>query len=96
MRYILIWLLIFVGSILIYRAIVDVQQNQKFENLSFTDFINKLENVDEVKIKGNKIEGTFRDGKAFRTYGLVEWELIKKLYESGVKVNIVPEENLLF
>ncbi len=92
MRYILIWLLIFVGSILVYRAVVDVQQNQKFENLSFTDFINKLENVDEVKIRGNKIEGSFKDGKAFRTYGLVEWELIKKLYESGVKVNIIPEE----
>jgi len=92
MKYLVLWILIFTGAILLYRAIVDIQESQKVEFISFTDLIKDIENIKEVRVKGNRIDGEFKDGRAFKTYGPVEWELLKTFSEKNVKVTIIPEE----
>ncbi len=92
MRYIFVWILIFVLAIIIYRATLDIYDTAKFKTLSLTEFIANVENTEEVRIKGDKIEGKLKDGTLFKTYGVISWELIKLLVEKGVIVNVLPEE----
>lgn len=96
MRYLVLWIIIFALALLVYRITLDIQTSQKYKDIPFSEFINKMDDVEEVVIKGSKIEGKYKSGEYFRTSGIVEYELIKTLSQKGVSVNIIPEEKSSF
>jgi cell division protease FtsH len=63
--------------------------------LAYSDFIDQVENgrVLEVKIKGQEIEGQFRDGAQFQTYAPPDDPgLVKKLRDNGVRMAAAPPD----
>ena len=86
----IIWAVILV-AVFAVSTYLDGNNNSK-NNINFSDFINKVENsqVSEVKIKGNDLNGTLKDGSAFYTYLPYYPNLIEKLYEKGVAINSLP------
>ena len=93
----LIWVAI------IFAVFVVIQQSStggRTEQLSFTQFVNKSINIKdvpepqrvaEVTIRGNNIEGTFHNGKQFRTTGDIK-EYHKDLISNGVEINYERDE----
>ncbi len=92
MRYLVIWVIVFAVALLIYKVSLDIQKSSQYKSISFSDFVNKLDDVQEVFIKGEKIEGKFKSGEYFVTSGIIEFELVKMMVEKGVSVNLVPVE----
>ena len=86
----IIWAVILV-AVFAVSTYLDGNNNSK-NNINFSDFISKVENsqVSEVKIKGNDLNGTLKDGSAFYTYLPYYPNLIEKLYEKGVAINSLP------
>jgi cell division protease FtsH len=86
----IIWAIILV-VIFVVSAYVDGGSNSKNE-IKFSEFINKVDSseVSEVKIKGNDLSGTLKNGSTFYTYLPHYPNLIDKLYEKGVAINSVP------
>jgi len=86
----IIWAVILV-AVFAVSTYLDGNNNSK-NNVNFSDFINKVENsqVSEVKIKGNDLNGTLKDGSTFYTYLPYYPNLIEKLYEKGVAINSLP------
>lgn len=86
----IIWAVILV-AVFAVSTYLDGNNNSK-NNINFSDFINKVENsqVSEVKIKGNDLNGTLKDGSTFYTYLPYYPNLIEKLYEKGVAINSLP------
>ncbi len=92
MKYLLLWGLIFILAIFIYRVATEIQESAQFKTISLSDLITDSDNIEEVKIKGNKIEGKFKNGELFRSYGIADWGFINELIKKGIKVNVFPEE----
>jgi len=86
----IIWAVILV-AVFAVSTYLDGNNNSK-NNINFSDFISKVENsqVSEVKIKGNDLNGTLKDGSTFYTYLPYYPNLIEKLYEKGVAINSLP------
>ena len=86
----IIWAVILV-VVFVISTYLDVNNNSK-NNINFSDFISKVDNsqVLEVKIKGNDLNGTLKDGSNFYTYLPYYPNLIEKLYEKGVAINSLP------
>ena len=86
----IIWAVILVVVFAI-STYLDGNNNSK-NNINFSDFISKVDNsqVSEVKIKGNDLNGTLKDGSTFYTYLPHYPNLIEKLYEKGVAINSLP------
>ncbi len=86
----IIWAVILV-VVFVISTYLDVNNNSK-NNINFSDFISKVDNsqVSEVKIKGNDLNGTLKDGSTFYTYLPYYPNLIEKLYEKGVAINSLP------
>jgi cell division protease FtsH len=85
-----IWLIIFAAIVTISNFINGDGMNGN--KLLFSDFMNKVEaqDVSEVDIKGNDLNGKLKDGSQFYTY-LPEYpNLVEKLQEKGVAINAVP------
>ena len=60
--------------------------------LAFSDFIKQVENggVSKVDIKGDELTGQLKDGSKFHT-NLPEYpELVDKLRENNVGINVLP------
>ena len=86
----IIWAVILV-VVFVISTYLDGNNNSK-NNINFSDFISKVDNsqVLEVKIKGNDLNGTLKDGSNFYTYLPYYPNLIEKLYEKGVAINSLP------
>lgn len=92
MKHLVIWLLIAFAVFLIFRLIVETRETSQYKVIPFSDFMRQLDDVQEVIIKGNKIEGKYKSGEQFRTFGIVEFELVRSIAEKGASLRIVPEE----
>ena len=91
----LIWLII--GFVLssFYNFFTKSDQTKIVQNIAFSDFLNEVEkdNVLEVNIKGDLINGNLVDGKKFKTYTPYDPNLIEKLSNKDVKINVEPYNN---
>lgn len=96
MRYLIFWVVIFAISLLVYKVILDLQSSLEYKNIPFSEFIKRLNDVQEVTIKGDKIDGKFKNGERFKTVGIIEFELIKTMTEKGISISIFPEERSSF
>ena len=91
----LIWLII--GFVLssFYNFFTKSDQTKIVQNIAFSDFLNEVEkdNVLDVNIKGDLINGNLVDGKKFKTYAPYDPNLIEKLSNKDVKINVEPYNN---
>ena len=88
----LIWLII--GFILssFYNFFTNSNSPNRVQNIAFSDFLDEVEkdNVLNVNIKGDLISGDLVDGKKFKTYTPYDPNLIEKLSNKNVKINVEP------
>ena len=88
----LIWLII--GFILssFYNFVTKTDENRIVQDIAFSDFLNEVEkdNVLDVNIKGDLINGNLADGTRFKTYTPYDPNLIEKLSNKNVTINVEP------
>ncbi len=88
----LIWLII--GFILssFYNFFTRSNESRIVQNIAFSDFLKEVEkdNVLDVNIKGDLINGNLVDGKKFKTYTPYDPNLIEKLSNKDVTINVQP------
>ena len=91
----IIWLII--GFILssFYNFFTKSNKTSIVHDLAFSDLLNEVEkdNVLDVNIKGDLINGNLIDGKKFKTYTPYDPNLIEKLSNKNVKINVEPINN---
>jgi len=88
----LIWLII--GFILssFYNFFTKSNKTKIVQDIAFSDFLNEVEkdNVLDVNIKGDLINGNLADGRKFKTYTPYDPNLIEKLSNKNVTINVEP------
>jgi len=89
----LIWAGVFVVLILTFNALQGDFSDE--QNLPLSDLIAKIleKQVSEAKVQGRRVQGQMTDGTSFNTYIGDYHEIIDKLSENGVKVEIMPPDN---
>jgi len=91
-KYFIIWLII--GFILssFYNFFTKTDKTKIVQDIAFSDFLNEVEkdNVLDVNIKGDLINGNLADGRKFKTYTPYDPNLIEKLSNKNVTINVEP------
>jgi len=89
----LFWMVLIVIGVLIWNF--STQFSPGVRTLSFTDFLKSVDagQVQSVTIAGNEIRGTTTTGtdNAFRTYAPQYDNLVPRLLEKGVAIDVKPE-----
>lgn len=93
-RHIIIWISIFALMILTFNILQSDSFIGSKTNLAFSDFLNRVDEkqVSSVKIQGKSIEGRLNDGSLFSTYTADYPDLIGKLNNNGVHIEVLPPE----
>ncbi len=88
-----LWLVISLLMILLFNMMT--QKEQELKPVNYTNFLSAVEEgrVQEVTIQGQKIEGVYDDGTAFKTHAPGDVELIPELKEKGVVIEAKPVED---
>lgn len=91
---IIIWAVIFVFVILLFNFFQSDGLLSSKDNISFSDFLTKVDDktVNSVKIQGRIIEGTSNDGSSFSTYAPDYPDLVNRLNNNDVNIEVVPPE----
>ena len=91
---IIIWVIITIVLLILFDVFSGSNYTSN-SNLSFSDFLNKVEEgqVTTVSIQGANIEGHLTDGKSFTTYAPNYPNLIDNLKQHNVSINVVPMES---
>jgi len=89
----LVWVGVFVVLILTFNTLQGDFLDE--QNLPLSDLIAKISDkqVSEAKVQGRRVQGQMIDGTSFNTYIGDYHEIIDKLSENGVKVEIMPPDN---
>ena len=93
-RNLAMWAIIVFLTIGLYNMFKQPQNIQTKNNISFSEFLNEVDNgrVIKVDIKGNNITGLLSDGKNFNTYAPNDPNLVQKLSDKGVGITATPTE----
>ncbi|HAC59992.1 MAG TPA: cell division protein FtsH, partial [Rhodobiaceae bacterium] len=69
-------------------------QNGSGSEITFSRLLSDVDsgNVSEVTIQGDKITGTYSDGRKFSTYAPQDPSLVDRLYNKGVTITAKPNE----
>jgi len=69
-----------------------IDKTKIVQDIAFSDFLNEVEkdNVLDVNIKGDLINGNLADGRKFKTYTPYDPNLIEKLTNKNVTINVEP------
>ena len=88
----LIWLIIAFILSSFYNFFTKSHETKIVQEIAFSDFLNEVEkgSVIDVNIKGDLINGNLVDGKKFKTYAPYDPNLIEKLSNKDVKINVEP------
>jgi len=92
-------ILYLLGGFLILSLFLPVKTGNQPKDTAFSDFLNRLDKgeVTEVVIKGEIIEGKFKDGGLFKTQALNYPNLVQDLRTKGVAIKVEnPAESLWF
>src|SRR5213593_4252340 len=88
------WVAVGLAMILLFNLLT-FQGQSPDEEVKFSEFVSRVEQGDvrEVTIRGNYINGLFKDGRPFRT-SMVEYpDLVKVLRDHHVTINAKPPED---
>ncbi|MFY9589254.1 ATP-dependent zinc metalloprotease FtsH [Rickettsia endosymbiont of Halotydeus destructor] len=93
-RNIIIWAAIFIFTILLFNVLQSDSLMGGKNNITFSDFLSKIDEktVSSVKIQGRIIEGTSSDGSSFTTYAPDYPDLINRLNNNEVSIEVVPPD----
>ncbi len=91
-----LWLVISLVMIMLFNMMT--QQGRELKPVPYTTFLAALDEseVVDVTIKGSNIEGTYKDGSAFKTYAPDDPDLISMLRKQGVAIKAEPDESNSF
>ncbi len=92
----LIWLIVFMLIVAVYIQFAG--DLGKGKTISFSEFLNNLEsdNIEEIVIKSQSIEGKLKSGSNFNTKGGVIYsDLIKNLHDKKVKFSFSTGESVI-
>jgi cell division protease FtsH len=89
----LIWAAIFMTFIFAFNALQGDVLSDK-QNYPISDLLGKISDgsVSNVRIQGRNLEGTLSDGTSFNTYIGDYPDIISKLNDTGVRVEILPPD----
>ncbi|RKX61399.1 MAG: cell division protein FtsH [Thermodesulfobacteriota bacterium] len=92
-KILIIWLTLGLIVVLIYNLFVNKNYFYSSINISYSDFLNKVEKgeVTEVIIEGEKITGKLTSGKNFITYAPQDQQLLPLLKSKGIKIVVRPK-----
>ena len=85
-----LWLIIGIVVFLVFDMFQFRQPTS--QNLIYSDFISKLEmnQISEVTIKRNHINGVMKDGSHFQTYAANDPHLVEELQKRNVRIIAIP------
>src|SRR5437016_749066 len=88
------WVVVGLFMILLFNLFT-FQGQSPDEEVKFSEFVSKVEQSDvrEGTIRGNYINGLFKDGRPFKTYMVEYPDLVKVLREHHVTINAKPPED---
>src|SRR5216117_251000 len=88
------WVVVGLFMILLFNLFT-FQGQSPDEEVKFSEFVSRVEQGDvrEVTIRGNYINGLFKDGRPFKTYMVEYPDLVKVLREHHVTINAKPPED---
>src|SRR5438309_2126039 len=88
------WVVVGLFMILLFNLFT-FQGQSPDEEVKFSEFVSRVEQGDvrEVTIRGNYINGLFKDGRPFRTYMVEYPDLVKVLRDHHVTINAKPPED---
>ena len=91
-RDVLTWLMIVMVAVAAYNIFGESQMGA--QRIPFSELLSQNEsgNINEVVIRGDFIEGHFKDGKRFNTLAPNYPNLVEKLTAQGVKIDVAPTE----
>lgn len=89
---ILFWATIFIILVIGFNLLQGDGLISSPQHLPLSDFLTKLDarQVSRVKIQGQSLEGQLNDGTNFTTYFGSYYDLVNKLNEGGVHIEVVP------
>ncbi len=88
----LIWMIIAFILSSFYNFFTKSHEIKRVQEIAFSDFLNEVEkgSVIDVNIKGDSINGVLVDGNKFKTYAPYDPNLIEKLSNKNVTINVEP------
>ncbi len=88
------WVVVGLFMILLFNLFT-FQGQSPDEDVKFSEFVTKVEQGDvrEVTIRGNHLNGLFKDGRPFKTYTIEYPDLVKLLRDNHVTINARPPED---
>jgi cell division protease FtsH len=88
-----LWLVISLMVILLFNMFHQPQQSNN--ETTYTQFLTSVQKseVAQVTIQGDRVLGTYTDGKHFRTFAPRDSDLIRTLREHSVDIQAKPEED---
>ncbi len=95
-RNLVLWVVIAVLVFALFNLFQGTSVRTNQTSLAFSDFLSAVKGgeVRDVVIQGPQITGHFRDGRSFGTYAPAYPDLVTKLDEKGVRINVMPwDEN---
>ena len=87
-----LWLVISLMVILLFNMFHQPQQSSHEAN--YSQFLGAVQKGDvaQVTVQGDRIQGTYLDGRPFRTFAPRDPDLIRTLRERGVEIHAKPED----
>lgn len=91
-KHILIWSAVFLVLVAMFNFVQNDSKSK--QDLAFSDFLSKIsaKQISSIKIQGRHLEGVLNDGSAFATYAPEYPDLINKLNDSGVHIEVSPPD----
>ncbi len=88
-----LWMVIGLIVILLFN-LFQTQQSTRGE-IVFSDFLKKVDSneVREVTLRGNSVNGRLSDGSTFKTFTAEYPDLVKALKDKGVRIEVKPPDN---
>ena len=82
-----LWVIIALLLVALFNLFQGPSQQGSVADINFSSLLADVEagNVDKVTIAGNRITGTYTDGRPFQTYAPSDPTLVERLYNKGVR-----------
>ena len=92
LRNVALWIFIALLVFGLFNLFSNTSTERKNIDLSYSQFLDEVENgsIKDVVIRGNNINGSFDDGRAFKTYAANDPTLVDRLNERGVNISAAP------
>ncbi|GGE39181.1 ATP-dependent zinc metalloprotease FtsH [Agaricicola taiwanensis] len=94
-RNLALWVIIVLLLLALFTLFQSPSQRGGTNDIAFSQFLTEVDNgrVRDVIIEGPNLQGTFVDGRQFRTYAPNDPSMVERLYGKGVTVTARPPQD---